>query len=121
MREIKFRAWWKQEKVMINDLEAIYPKGKCAGIFGVKTIKGESLWNFEDIELMQFTGLHDSKGKEIWEGDIVLIKSQYETDEPIKCKAKVFFDDGSFRSDFHNAILTEGLLKSLVIFMRTLS
>ena len=52
-REIKFRAWNKAGKIMLN----------------WDTIKYQL--NNQHFELMQFTGLHDKNGKEIYEGDIV--------------------------------------------------
>ncbi len=51
MREIKFRAWNEAESLMYQDIEDIRPRYK--------------------IHLMQFTGLKDRHGKEIYEGDIV--------------------------------------------------
>jgi len=55
MREIKFRAWDKKREEMLH----------YEGIFNTPDIR------FDTSILMQYTGLHDEKGKEIYEGDIL--------------------------------------------------
>lgn len=57
MREIKFRAW--------DDGKMIYPVGALADIKRFFRIIRE------DAVLMQYTGLKDKNGKEIYEGDYV--------------------------------------------------
>lgn len=52
MREIKFRAWNKTAKTMITDVNRI-------DLVGTAEV------------LMQYTGLKDKNGKEIYEGDIL--------------------------------------------------
>lgn len=59
-REIKFRIWNDYDKKMIYWNELL--KNNLANIF---TIPSYDKW------LMQYTGLHDKNGKEIYEGDIV--------------------------------------------------
>lgn len=70
-REIKFRAWDKENKKM--------------------------KYNIIGIELMQYTGLRDKNGKEIYEGDIVKITGSKEIDI-----GKVIYEYNGFIVDVMN-------------------
>lgn len=88
MREIKFRAWYKTEKDIggqrMMDWEELDVMDEDGVIPFMDVLTGIE----KNLIPMQFTGLHDKNGTEIYEGDILEIENE--------TNAQVLFGDGMF-------------------------
>ncbi len=103
MREIKFRAWDKDSKKMFkiarfdfSDYTIYSHLFACDGYLG------------ESCEIMQYTGLKDKNGKEIYEGDVVLYDRNINHNID-KYKYVVSYENGLFYLDHHFSEITDGV------------
>jgi uncharacterized phage protein (TIGR01671 family) len=101
MREIKFRVYDTLSKQILSIVSLDFKKQKWSGVRS----EGE-LWHgfFPEVHLMQYTGLKDKNGREIYESDIVeyyycksdCMKPNYEKNAHEIKTSEVIFDYGMF-------------------------
>jgi len=96
--EIKFRAWNSMAKKMLhfgNPIGIMDNEDRYGTFF--ESLEGK-MYCGGNYELMQFTGLEDKNGKEIYEGDII----RYSLDtfgQKGTFICSVMFDRGQFRTE----------------------
>lgn len=92
MREVKFRLWDEHMKIMEYS-----PNIDC--LCGPDVVGRADLnEGLSEETFMQFTGLKDKNGKEVYEGDIVLATETVAEwmEQPSPHKGTVEFENGSF-------------------------
>ena len=105
MKELKIKAWLKKEKKMVSII------GIDFNYEYIRYIEDDNLFNsdykvaeFKDIELLQFTGLKDNGGQELYEADVIKFNDGI---DDIYGLISYDDEDGTYRVSYEN--ITEHL------------
>lgn len=92
--KMKYKLWDKENKKFLEDNReteyAVLANGTVIEIYDNGFGEGYSVRNLDNIELLQFTGLKDSEGYEIYEKDIVW--NEYDEEYQV-----VIYDEGEYK------------------------
>lgn len=105
MKELKIKAWLKKEKKMVSII------GIDFNYEYIKYTEDDNLFNenyktaeFKNIELLQFTGLKDNGGQELYEADVIKFNDGI---DDIYGLISYDDEDGTYRVSYEN--ITEHL------------
>lgn len=96
MREIKFRAWNKERKMLCTQgLQFTYEEP-----YGIYDVYSPNEDEMEEYVVMQYTGLKDKNSKDIYEGDVVkYVSILWREGEPIYVRGDMKPD--YFSGEYH--------------------
>lgn len=113
MRDIKFRVWDKRWNKMIYDVQDTFEENYTLGI----DYFGQYLKNEDSFEVMQYTGLKDCNGKEIYEGDILNVSHEYSGSfQPII----IVFEDGCFKGQAYHKMTKPFILDTPITVLEVI-
>ena|SRR5699024_488745 len=95
MREIKFRAWDKEEEMLLSDISLIDDTWDMLNEF--------FKYKKDELVFMHYTGLKDNIGKGIYEGDI--LDGSYTnplTKEVVKKYYQIVYENGCYNAHAKN-------------------